>query len=121
MFPWRVRRASRPCRRPRARRGGAPCGRRTRSTRVGIKERPAHRIVRADVALAHQDLEQMRAAVPGAEHLRARPQVRAPDAAEPLVEALRIERLDLLPARVEALRPRVERVRVVAAQILDIY
>src|SRR2546426_8828984 len=62
----------------------------------------------------------MRAAGPGAEHLRARPQVRAPDAAEPLVEAHRIERLDLLPARVEALRPRIERVRVVAAQVLDV-
>src|SRR3989442_15845589 len=109
MFPWRVLRASRPGRRPRARRGGGSCGRRTRSMRVAVEEPSAHRMVRADVALAHQDLEQMRAAGPRAEHLRARPQVRTPDAAEPLVEAHRIERLDLLPARIEALRPRIDR------------
>src|SRR2546425_11878014 len=102
------------------RRPSISSGRTASLFRSVIKERSAHRMVRADVALAHQDLEQMRAAVPGAEHLRARPQVRAPDAAEPLVEAHRIERLDLLPTRVEALRPRVERVRVVAAQVLAV-
>src|SRR5439155_15635867 len=46
--------------------------------------------------------------------------IHAPDAAEALVELLRIERADLLPVAVEALRPRVERHRVMAAQVLDV-
>src|SRR2546427_12143575 len=102
------------------RRPSISSGRTASLFRSVIKERAARRRVRADVALAQQDLEQMRAAGPRAEHLRARPQVRTPDAAEPLVEAHRIERLDLLPARIEALRPRIERERVVAAQVLDV-
>src|SRR3989449_4494699 len=102
------------------RRPSISSGRTASLFRSVIKERSAHRMVRADVALAHQDLEQMRAAGPRAEHLRARPQVRTPDAAEPLVEAHRIERLDLLPARIEALRPCIERERVVAAQGFDV-
>src|SRR5215467_4668891 len=84
-----------------------------------VEERPAHRIVRADVALAHQHLEQVRVAVLGAEHLRAGPEIGPPGAAEALVEALRVERVDLVPVRVEALGPGVERKRVVPAQILD--
>ena len=55
-----------------------------------------------------------------AEHLRADREVRAPDAAEALVEALGVERLDALPVAVEALGPRVERQRVMAAQVLDV-
>src|SRR6266700_3494217 len=47
-----------------------------------IQERPAHRIVVADVALAHHDLEEVRTAVRRAEHLRAGPEIGAPDAAE---------------------------------------
>src|SRR5215470_15834711 len=85
-----------------------------------IQERPAHRIVRADVALAHQHLEQMRVAVLGAEHFRAGPKVRAPGATEALVESLRVERVDFFPVRIEALGPGIERERVMSAEVLDV-
>src|SRR5581483_4093211 len=86
-----------------------------------VQELPAHRVARRrDVALAHHDLEQMRTPVRRAEHLGAGPQVGAPDAAEALVELLRVERPDLLPVPVEALGPDVERERVIASQVLDV-
>src|SRR5438874_7094895 len=58
-----------------------------------------------DVALGENDLEEVRAAGAGAEHLGAAVEVHAPDAPEPLVEALRIERADLVPVAVETLGP----------------
>src|SRR5919204_3878866 len=73
-----------------------------------------------DVALGEHDLEEMRAPGGGAEHLGAAVEVNAPDAAEALVEALRIERADLLPVAVEALGPHVQGERVVAPQVLDV-
>src|SRR5213594_2470540 len=85
-----------------------------------IQERPAHRIVFADVALAHDDLEEVRLAVRRAEHLRAGPEIGAPDAAEFLVEPFRVELVDPFPVAIEALGPVVERERVVAAQVLDV-
>ena len=42
---------------------------------TGVQERAAHRVVLADVALAHHDLEQVGPALGGAEHLGAGPQV----------------------------------------------
>src|SRR5882762_8677453 len=88
---------------------------------TGVEEGAAHRIVLADVALAHHDLEEVRLAVGGAEHLGARPQVGAPDASEPLVELAGVELAHLLPVAVEAPRPVVERERVVAPQVLDVH
>src|ERR1044071_1901574 len=88
---------------------------------TGVEEGAAHRIVVADVAFAHHDLEEVRLAVGRAEHLRARPQVSAPDAPELLVELPGIELVHPLPIAVEALRPVVERERVVAAQVLDVH
>src|SRR5437773_4879571 len=88
---------------------------------TGVEEGAAHRIVLADVALAHHDLEEVRLAVGGAEHLGARPQVGAPDAPEPLVELPGIELAHLLPVTVEAPRPVVERERVVAPEVLDVH
>src|SRR2546429_4251766 len=89
--------------------------------RLFVEESPAHRIAGLrDVALGEHDLEQVRVPLGRAEHLGAAVQVDAPDAAEALVEALRIERADPLPVAVEALRPGVERERVVAAQVLDV-
>src|SRR6266702_5755646 len=85
-----------------------------------IQERPAHRIVVADVALAHHDLEEVRPAVRRAEHLRAGPEIGAPDAAEFLIEPFRVELVHLFPVAIEPFGPVVERERVVAAQILDI-
>src|SRR5262245_33154022 len=71
-----------------------------------VEEVPAHRVAGAgDVALAEHDLEQVRAAVRRAEHLGAAVEVQAPDAAEALVEAARLERADLVPVAVEALGP----------------
>src|SRR3954468_4920715 len=87
-----------------------------------VQEVPAHRVAaRGQVALAHHDLEQMRASVRRAEHLGAGPEVGAPDAAEALVEFLRVERADLVPVAVEALGPGVERERVIAPQVLDVH
>src|SRR3981189_2004086 len=88
---------------------------------TGVEEGAAHRIVLADVALAHHDLEEVRLAVGGAEHLGTRPQVGAPDASEPLVELPGIELAHLLPVAVEAPRPVVQRERVVAPQVLDVH
>src|SRR4051812_48497053 len=86
-----------------------------------VEELPAHRIAgHAHVALGEHHLEEVGAADARAEHLGAAVQVDAPDAPEALVEAPRIEGADLLPAGVEALAPRVERERVVAAQVLDV-
>src|ERR1700694_524117 len=62
----------------------------------------------------------MRVSLGRAEHLGAAVQVDAPDAAEALVEAPRIERADALPVAVEALAPGVEGQRVVPAQVLDV-
>src|SRR5437667_2235721 len=73
-----------------------------------IQERPAHRIAFADVALADDDLEEMRPAVRRAEHLRAGPEIGAPDAAEFLVEPFRVELVHLFPVAIEALGPVVE-------------
>src|SRR5882672_5503819 len=39
---------------------------------TGVQEGPAHRVVLADIALAHHDLEKVRLAMGGAEHLGAR-------------------------------------------------
>src|SRR3989441_5766051 len=89
--------------------------------RLFVEESPAHRIAGLrDVALGEHDLEQVRVPLGRAEHLGAAVQVDAPDATEALVEALRIELADALPVAVEALAPRVERERVVAAQVLDV-
>src|SRR5437588_4660497 len=89
--------------------------------RLFVEESPAHRIARLrDVALPEHDLEQVRVAPGRAKHLGAAVQVDAPHAAEALVEALRIELANALPVAVEALAPRVERERVVAAQVLDV-
>src|SRR5436190_5098213 len=88
---------------------------------TGVEEGAAHRIVVADVAFAHHDLEEVRLAVGRAEHLRARPQVSAPDAPELLVELPGIELVHPFPVAVEAQRPVVERQRVVAAQVFDVH
>src|SRR5258706_4476494 len=86
-----------------------------------VEEAPAQRIARhRHIALREYDLEEMRARARRAEHLGAAVQVHAPDAAEALVELARIEGVDLLPVAVEALGPRVERQRVMAAQVLDV-
>src|SRR5258706_12204653 len=88
---------------------------------TGVEEGAAHRIVVADVAFADYDLEEVRLAIGGAEHLGARPQVGPPDSAEPLVEFPGIELVHPLPIAVEAPRPVVERERVVAPQVLDVH
>src|SRR5882762_8330743 len=88
---------------------------------TGVEEGAAHRIVVADVAFAHYDLEEVRLAMGGAEHLGARPEVGSPDSAEPLVEFPGIELVHPLPIAVEAPRPVVERERVVAPQVLDVH
>src|SRR5712692_1976476 len=88
---------------------------------TGVEEGAAYRIVVADVAFAHYDLEEVRLAVGGAEHLCARPEVSPPDSAESLVELPGIELVHPLPIAVEALRPVVERQRVVAPQVLDVH
>src|SRR5258706_952221 len=86
-----------------------------------VEEAPAQRIARhRHIALREYDLEEMRARARRAEHLGAAVQVHAPDAAEALVELARIEGVDLVPVAVEALGPRVERQRVMAAQVLDL-
>src|SRR6185503_12549112 len=79
-----------------------------------VEVAPRHREAgHRDVALREHDLEEMRAPARRAEHLGAAVEVHAPDAAEALGEARRVERADLVPARVEALAPRVERQRIV--------
>src|ERR1700751_4812913 len=88
--------------------------------RLLVKMRAAHRVVVSDITLAHQHLKKIGLCVWRPEHLCARPQVRAPRPAKSLVEASRIERLHLRPVTVEPFRPRVERERVVATQILDV-
>src|SRR5436190_21272481 len=88
---------------------------------TGVEEGAAHRIVLADVALADHDLEEVRFAVGGAEHLGARPEVSPPDSVEPLVVLTGIELVHPLPITVEAPRPVVERERVVAPQVLDVH
>src|SRR5437773_4673206 len=89
--------------------------------RLFVEESPAHRIAGLrDVTLGEHDLEQVRVPLGRAEHLGAAVQVDAPDPAEALVEALRIELADALPVAVEALAPRVERERVVSTQVLDV-
>src|SRR5262245_31272874 len=86
-----------------------------------VEEVPGHGVASGrDIALGEHDLEEVRAARGRAEHLGAAVQVHAPDAAEALVEALRVERADALPVAVEALGPHVERQRVVPAQVLDV-
>src|SRR5215467_9660873 len=65
-----------------------------------VEERAAHRVVLADVAFAYHDLEEVRLPFRGTEHLGARPQVRAPDAAEFLVELARVEAFHFLPVLV---------------------
>src|SRR5438445_9509038 len=87
---------------------------------TGVEEAAAHRIVVADVAFAHHDLEEVRLAVGRPEHLRAGPEIAAPDAPESLVEPFRFELVHLVPVAIEAQRPVVERKRVVAAQVLDV-
>src|SRR3989441_8980965 len=88
---------------------------------TGVEEGAAHRIVRGDVALAHHDLEEVRLAVGGTEHLGARPEVSPPDSVEPLVELPGIELVHPLPITVEATRPVVEGERVVAPQVFDVH
>src|SRR6266704_17238 len=88
---------------------------------TGVEEGAAHWIVVADVAFAHYDLEEVRLAVGGAEHLGARPEVSPPDSAESLVELPGIEPVHPLPITVEAPRPVVEGERVVAPQVLDVH
>src|SRR5712692_1836952 len=88
---------------------------------TGVEEGAAYRIVVADVAFAHYDLEEVRLAVGRAEHLSARPEVSPPDSAESLVELPGIELVHPLPIAVEALRPVVERQRVIAPQVLDVH
>src|SRR5437773_1610108 len=59
--------------------------------RLFVEESPAHRIAGLrDVTLGEHDLEQVRVPLGRAEHLGAAVQVDAPDAAEALVEALRM-------------------------------
>src|SRR6267378_5676673 len=67
---------------------------------TGVEEGAAHRIVVADVAFAHYDLEEVRLAMGGAEHLGARPEISAPDAPEFLVEHPGIELVHPLPISV---------------------
>src|SRR5436853_3072070 len=89
--------------------------------RLFVEESPAHRIAGLrDVALGEHDLEQVRVPLGRAEHFGAAVEIDPPDAAEALVEVLRIELANALPVAVEALRPGVERERVVAAQVLDV-
>src|SRR5215472_4262689 len=88
---------------------------------TGVEERAAHRVVLADVALAHHDLKEVGLAQGGAEHLGAGPEIRPPDAPELLVELARVEPVNPLPVLVEAPPPVVERERVVAAQVLDVH
>src|SRR5882672_4775992 len=88
---------------------------------TGVEEGAAHRVVLADVALAHHDLEEVCLAHGGPEHLGAGPEVRSPDAPEFLVELPGIELADLFPVAVEAPRPVIQGQRVVAAQVLDVH
>src|SRR6266699_6610047 len=75
---------------------------------TGVEERAAHRVVVADVALAHHDLEEVRLAVRRPEHLRAGPEIAAPDAPEFLVEPFRVELVHPVPVAIDALGPVVE-------------
>src|SRR5882672_581920 len=87
---------------------------------TGVEEGAGHRVVLADVALAHDDLEQVGLTHGRAEHLGAGPEIRPPDTAELLVELAGVEPLHPFPVLVEAPRPVVERERVVAPQVLDV-
>src|SRR5574341_1247543 len=89
--------------------------------RLLVEELAAHRVARhRHVPLREHDLEEVRATGRRAEHLGAAIQIHAPDAPEALVEALRVERADPVPAPVEALGPNIQRERVVPAQVLDV-
>src|SRR6187455_2012892 len=89
--------------------------------RFRVEEAARHRVARhADVTLREHHLEEVRAAARAAEHLGAAVEVGAPHAAEALVEARGIDGADLVPVAIEALAPRVERERVMAAQVLDV-
>src|SRR5678815_331283 len=86
-----------------------------------VEEVPGHGVARArDIALGEHDLEKVGAAGRRTEHLGAAVEIHAPDPAEALVEALRVERADAFPVAVEALGPHVQRQRVVAPQVLDV-
>src|SRR6185436_8309205 len=74
--------------------------------RFPVEEVARHRVA-GGVALGEDDLEQVRAPRRRAEHLGAAVEVYAPDAAEALVEAHRVERADLVPVAVEAFGPDV--------------
>src|SRR5882672_5141941 len=87
---------------------------------TGVEEGAGHRVVLADGALAHDDLEQVGLTHGRAEHLGAGPEIRPPDTAELLVELAGVEPLHPFPVLVEAPRPVVERERVVAPQVLDV-
>src|SRR5882672_7080383 len=86
-----------------------------------VEEGAAHRVVVADVALAHHDLEEVGLALGRAEHLGARPEVGAPDAPEFLVELPGIEPVDSFPVAVEAPRPVIQSQRVVAPEVFDVH
>src|SRR5260370_40242761 len=75
---------------------------------TGVEEGAAHRIGVADVAFAHYDLEEVRLAMGGAEHLGARAEGGAPDSAEPLGGFPGIEPGHPLPSAGEAPRPGVQ-------------
>src|SRR6185503_13952111 len=84
------------------------------SCKLVVEELTTHRIAgHGHVPLREHDLEEVRPPDARAEHLGAAVEIRPPDPPEPLVEALRVEGADLLPVRVEALAPGVERERVV--------
>src|SRR5258708_5870309 len=83
-------------------RAGARASPRIRSP---VQERAAHRVVVADVALAPHDREEARLAVRRPEHLRAGPEIAAPDPPELLVEPFRVELVHPVPVAVEALAP----------------
>ena len=69
-----------------------------------VQERAAHRIA-ATLPLLTVTWNRCVRDVARAEHLRARPEVRAPDPPVAFVEAHGIERVDRFPVRVEARRP----------------
>src|SRR5262245_56386754 len=102
----------------------APSGKLTRcSCRLqvcrGVNVRASHGIVPC-LAATIGDLEQMRMAMRGAKHFGARIEIGTPFAPETLVERYRVERLNLGPMPIEALRPGIEGKRIMAPQILDI-
>src|SRR5438067_3135410 len=62
----------------------------------------------------------MRAFFGRTKHLGAAQKIRAPDAPETLVELDRVECVNTFPVSIEALRPGVQRQRIVAAQIFNV-